>query len=782
MSIRKIFQLGDSLSVRLSLWVTSAVAVILLISVAATNYFVTESILSEERLKANGTLSAAEQRINAMLSNVETAVQNHLDQIMENLDQPHEKLYDITRRIVRNNPSIVGSAIAFEPNYYPDQGLWFSPYSYSDGDSILSKQLGTPEYEYHDMEWYAKPKELKHDYWSDPYHDTGGGEKTMTTYSYPLQDEAGNVFAVVTADVSLDWLGNLMDVRYYQNAYSFILGRSGTFITHPVPSVILNKTIFSYAEEVGYDDMIAVGHEMLGGQRNMKSVTSPTYGKSFIFYGPFPHTGWSMALVCQSNEFFKEAHRTGLIVAALIILMLVLLIVIIQQAVHRLTRPLATFTKAVDEVAQGNLQAPLPDIHTKDEMQRLHHSFSIMQESLALQMEELKQANESKGRIEGELKVARDIQMSMLPKVYPPYPERKDIEIYGQLVPAKAVGGDLYDFFIRDEKLFFCIGDVSGKGVPAALVMAMVRSLFRTVARHESNPVKIIKSINNSMCEGNESNMFVTLFIGALDLPTGKLRYCNAGHDKPLLLGSDITELPADPDLPIGVFAESDYVARESSIQAGTLMFLYTDGLTEAKNSKREQFGEQRMWSELQKGGESKFVIENMTEAVRQFVGEAPQSDDLTMLTIHYLSDTTDDVFDIHLSIKNNTHEINRLGDFVKEVSNKINLDPDTTMNVRLAVEEAVVNVINYAYPPGEEGEISVEAKSDGQYLSFTIIDAGFPFDPTASADVDTTLSAEDRPIGGLGIFLVRELMDTIHYERTDGKNVLTIKKKIDKK
>jgi sigma-B regulation protein RsbU (phosphoserine phosphatase) len=220
----------------------------------------------------------------------------------------------------------------------------------------------------------------------------------------------------------------------------------------------------------------------------------------------------------------------------------------------------------------------------------------MMQTSLVHQIEETKAANEEKGRIESELYIARNIQMSMLPKIFPPYPDRNDIEIYGQLTPAKEVGGDLYDFYIRDEKLFFCIGDVSGKGVPASLVMAVIRTLFRTISYREAQPDRIMYGMNNAMADNNESDMFVTLFLGVLDLPTGRLRYCNAGHNSPLLKGEQrIGLLPCHPNIPLGVTTEWKFDHQETTIDLGTTIFLYTDGLTEAENIVHEQFEEERM-------------------------------------------------------------------------------------------------------------------------------------------------------------------------------------------
>jgi len=208
------------------------------------------------------------------------------------------------------------------------------------------------------------------------------------------------------------------------------------------------------------------------------------------------------------------------------------------------------------------------------------------------------------------------------------------------VTPAKAVGGDLFDFFIRDEKLFFCVGDVSGKGVPASMFMAVARSLFRNVSAHVPEPHIIAKALNESMSDGNEMNMFVTMFIGVLDLQTGHLSYCNAGHDAPLLIGQGVGVLPCESNLPIGLM-DWNFVMQETTIVPGTTIFLFTDGLNEAENALHQQFGDERILQlaeeQLAKGEYQPMpLIQRMSAAVHFFAGAAEQSDDLTMLAIQY--------------------------------------------------------------------------------------------------------------------------------------------------
>jgi len=263
-------------------------------------------------------------------------------------------------------------------------------------------------------------------------------------------------------------------------------------------------------------------------------------------------------------------------------------------------------------------------------------------EKLKVAYDQLEETTAQKAAIESDLRIASDIQMGMLPEKFPTRADRDDVQLYASLTPAKEVGGDLFDFYFRDEKLFFCIGDVSGKGVPASLFMAVTRSAFRTVSAHESMPNHIVGSINKTIADMNKNNMFVTLFVGVLDLPTGQMLYCNAGHDAPLLVGAGVGELPCDSNIPVGFMPEWEYTLQEAEIYTGTTIFLFTDGLTEAMNIENEEFQMNRIndvavKALAQQQQEPHQLIALMTDAVHQFVGDAEQSDDLTMMGIQYI-------------------------------------------------------------------------------------------------------------------------------------------------
>ena len=277
-------------------------------------------------------------------------------------------------------------------------------------------------------------------------------------------------------------------------------------------------------------------------------------------------------------------------------------------------------------------------------------------------------------------------------------------------------------------------------------------------------------------------NMFVTFFVACLDLYTGKLRFANAGHDKPFLLDSAVSLLPVKANLPLGVFPDTVFEEQTLTLSPGTALFLYTDGLTEAKNPARKAMGRQRVQEALEaclSSGEAspEQLVKALGREVRAFAGEAPQSDDRAMLAIRFLPG--DYVCD-KIRLVNQKEEVSRLSDFVKAYFVRLSVDHRLASGLRLALEEAVVNVINYAYPPGETGEIFVFADSNRKEVRFTLVDSGFPFDPTAVLSGDTTtLDAKNRPIGGLGILLTRKLVDSVSYCRKDNFNVLTLTKSI---
>ena len=440
--------------------------------------------------------------------------------------------------------------------------------------------------------------------------------------------------------------------------------------------------------------------------------------------------------------------------------------------------PLHAFAEAATEIAKGNFSAKLPSRNTSYEMKTLHRSFSHLQNSLQNHIDQLQVATVNKERIESELRIARDIQMGMVPKIFPPFPEREDVDLYAKLIPAKEVGGDLYDFFIENNKLHFIIGDVSGKGVPASLVMSVTCRLFRTVASSVHVPSGIMKALNDALSESNESNMFCTAFVGVMDFDTGILKYCNAGHNPPVIIDAEgnATLLSVIPNLALGIWKDFDFEDQEIKIEKGSNIFLYTDGVNEAENVAKEQYGEERMLQCLAKyhSKSPRIIVEEILKEIKNHATGAEQNDDITILCCK-LTLNEDIAPDCELVMRNDTADIMLMAEFVEGLSEKYQLPMDVGFSLNLALEEAVANVMKYAYPEGETHDIVLSVKLIDNRLIFKLIDTGKPFDPTIVPDADVNLSAEDRQIGGLGIFLVRQIMDSVEYRRIDGRNILTM-------
>ena len=776
------------LSVRVSLWVVFFAAIIFNVALGFLFYQAREAVRQEAVSRATQILDKTSLRVEGILNRVEVASDMTKWLVLRHPDKA-DSMFVYSQGLLHNNPDFYNCSIAFEPYYFKDKGRYFSAYTKHVGDSIRTIQGGSDSYQYFFTDWYLMSQLLNKPCWTEPYMDldvTTNTSEMVTSYCQTIKDKQDQLIGVINISLSLNWLSQTISaVKPYPNSYSIMIGRGGTYFVHPDSTKITRQTIFTQTLEQPDTAMTALGHAMQRGEEGLKHMKI-NGEDSYVFYKPLGQTGCSMAIVCPESDIFGGFDRLRNSVRAIVLVGLLLMLYLFIRIITRELRPLRRLAYEAETIASGQFDAELPDFQRTDEIGQLSHSFGNMQQSLVKYIEELKNTTAQKASIESDLRIASDIQMGMLPERFPTREDRDDVQLYASLTPAKEVGGDLFDFYFRDEKLFFCIGDVSGKGVPASLFMAVTRSTFRTVSAHESMPDRIVTIMNKTIADMNKNHMFVTLFVGVLDLPTGRLRYCNAGHDAPLLVGAGMGELPCDPNIPVGFMPTWKYSLQEAHIFTGTTIFLFTDGLTEAMNAEYAQFQMERVNDVANRAlakqqQEPRQLIAQMTEAVHQFVDDAEQSDDLTMMAIQYIKQQSDVKMRKSIVLPNDTQEVPRLNSFIEEVCQTVGFDENVTMQVKVAVEEAVVNVMKYAYPIGQRGDVTIEAASNDVRLKITIIDCGKPFDPTVQGEVDTTLSAEQRNIGGLGIHIMRQNMDSINYERMDNLNVLTLRKKYKK-
>ncbi|TNE47713.1 MAG: serine/threonine protein phosphatase [Bacteroidetes bacterium] len=403
-------------------------------------------------------------------------------------------------------------------------------------------------------------------------------------------------------------------------------------------------------------------------------------------------------------------------------------------------------------------------------------------EELNESLENLRTTRSAKERMESELNIGRDIQMSMLPLDFPPFPHRHEFDIYALLHPAREVGGDFYDFFFIDENHFcFCVGDVSGKGVPASLFMAVTKTMIKSKAADDYSTASIITQVNDELSKDNKSSMFVTLFICILNVHTGKMVFTNAGHNPPYIIreaGKDPERLATLHGPVLGAIEEMAYKEGTTILNTDDYVLLYTDGVTEAMNLANELYSEQRLVNFIQRisvtGPDP--LTESILEEIKTFENGADQADDITLLTLRYKG-ARQEAQTLEILLENRMEEISRFIQTFTAFAKEHQVENSVIQKFCLSADDMLNNIISYSYTDEATHEIKVEAVIYSNRMVMVISDDGRPFNPFGLNPPDTTLPLEERQIGGLGIHLVQNLMDETDYQRRAGYNVVTLSK-----
>lgn len=642
---RLLDAIRKSFSARLSIWVVLFAAMIYLAAQVFVSFEARRSIREASISGASQVLDNTILRLNNILEDVELAADN-LEWLVYRHLSSQDTLMEYTRSTLQGNMFLIGCSISFEPYYLKGQ-KYFSAYSSNTDGVIETGQEGSDDYQYYYMDWYLQPKLLNQPCWTEPYCDWEPDDdpdlqtERLISYCKPLTAADGSYIGTISLDLDLQWLSEtISSVKPYPHSYSILVSRGGTFIVHPDEEKLFYETIFTRELVTPDPALYDLGKAMTGWEEGMREMTLDGV-RCYVFYRPIRTTGWSMAIVCPEKDIFVGFNRLRSIVLSLLLLGLLLMFLTCFLVIRRSVKPLKVLADQAEDIASGHFDNVLPEVGREDEIGTLSRSFKHMQASLVSYIDELTRTTAKKERIEGELQIARDIQMAMVPRSFPPFPERKDVDLYAFMNPAKEVGGDLYDFFILKEKLYFCIGDVSGKGVPASMFMAVVRSLFRVAGQQGLSPSAIARQINDAISEDNEQMMFVTMFIGVIDLVSGELDFCNCGHNPPLLLsrGKEAPVfLDCEANTSVGVVPDFEFTGQHFKGLKGRPLLLFTDGLNEAENSEHEQFGNDRIVQVLsEKPYESvSETIDRLRAAIARHAGSAEQSDDLTMMCLEW--------------------------------------------------------------------------------------------------------------------------------------------------
>lgn len=632
-----------SFSRRLNFLVATLASIVFVVALVFLFAQARYAVQREAKEHASQLLNNTALRVNTVLNQVEVATENTSWLVGRHLKTP-DSMYVYARAIVENNPELAGCSISFEPYYYPRRGRFFSVYAKQENGKVSVVQEGDESYEYFFMDWYQLPKLLGHSAWTEPFlgeypEEEVVQDKMVVSYCKRIEDENGKYVGTIASDLSLRWLSETISaVKPYPHSYSFMIGRGGTFFVHPDPEKLLYQSIFTETMEQDNPERMALGKAMVSGEEGMRMLT--LNGElCYVFYQPLGETGFSAAIVCPERDIFYGYNRLRNVVILIFILGMLIMHIILSTVFRREIAPMRSLAEQAETIADGNFDEVLLDTGRKDEIGRLVHSFSEMQQSLVNYIEKIKSTSAEKASIERELYVARDIQMSMVPRIFPPFPEREDIDLFASMTPAKEVGGDLYDFFVENECLYFCIGDVSGKGVPASLFMAVTRNLFRVIAQQGNSPEEIAKSINHALSAENDQGMFVTMFIGKANLKTGELTYCNCGHNPPVVCepGKEARFLPMQyVNLALGTWDGFEFQGERIPDIREWKILLYTDGLNEAENPQYELFGNDRL-IQLMNGVsqlDAEGIIQMLQEEVERHRSGASPNDDLTLLSL----------------------------------------------------------------------------------------------------------------------------------------------------
>jgi len=626
------------LSVRVSLWVVMFAAVIFIAALGFLFYQSREAVRQEAISRATQILDKTSLRVEGILNRVEVAT-GMTDWLVQRHPDKADSMFVYSRGMLLNNPDFYNCSIAFEPYYFKDKGLYFSAYSKHNGDSIRTIQGGSENYQYFFADWYLMPTLLGHACWTEPYMDYDAPTNTsemVTSYCQAIKASDGSFIGVINTSLSLNWLSQTISaVKPYPNSYSIMIGRGGTYFVHPDSTKITRQTIFTQTLENPDTAMVSLGHAMQRGEEGVREMHI-NGEHCYVFYKPLGKTGCSMAIVCPESDIFGGFDRLRRTVMAIVCVGLLLMLYFFIRIITRELSPLRRLAREAETIASGQFDTQLPNFERTDEIGQLSQSFGNMQQSLVRYIEELKDTTAQKASIESELNVANSIQMSMLPNVFP---DREGLDMYASMTPAKEVGGDLYGYLLKDDNLYFCLGDVSGKGVPASLFMAQVTRLFRTLANQQLSPSDICTHMNDALSgDENPTNMFVTLFVGMVDLTSGHLSFCNAGHNPPVIGGGehhgDFLEMK--PNFPIGVLPGLEFEGEEIESIKGRALFIYTDGLNEAENREHEQFGDERLLDILRNThfDSARQVIETLAAEVEKHRDGADPNDDLTMMCL----------------------------------------------------------------------------------------------------------------------------------------------------
>ncbi|MBQ9245035.1 SpoIIE family protein phosphatase [bacterium] len=678
------------------------------------------------------------------------------------IKQKREFLEKFVIKVFENYSESLGGGIWFEPYSINPNECFHNIYAYRNHQDkiVIDKQFETKEYNYHNQKWYkeimSQLKAGKKTAWSSPYFEKVGSNSLMVTAGAGIYKN-NKLIGMSTVDWEIgSILKSVLAIKPTNNSFVLFADRNNDYILVSTDKYLNNNELIgkSVSNIPWYND-------------NLINLTYFTYHNTkYIPYVKHLDNGMILIINIPKWELFRLIAMTALGILLILVVFCFIIFGILYKLMHNdILRPIDKLEKAATAISNGKIDTNIV-IAKPTEFAHLASTFTKM-------AKDIKDITYKQTRMEFDLSIAKSIQASSLPNIFPPFPDRRDFDIYATMTPAKEVGGDFYDFyFIDNNKFMFLIADVSGKGVPAALFMMNAKTLISNMAQFKITPKEMIELTNKKICTNNKEFFFITMFACIVNLDTGDMSCINCGHNPPLIYrsGNNYEYLKIGQNIAMGVQPNADYKIYETKLNAGDRIFLYTDGITEAINADEEMYGEERLLNYLNelKNKDITTITKNVKANVDDFSSDAEQSDDITML-----------LFEYNGNVKTYRHKaaIENYNDFyswLNSICNEWQLDEKLRNKIEICAEEIFANICFYAYSD-EKGEIEVNINKMEDTIKIQFVDEGKQYNPLEKPDPDITLSLEERKPGGLGIYMVKQIAKKSEYEYKDGKNIFTI-------
>ena len=700
-----------------------------------------------------------------------------IGKLFSTTDKNEELTKKVLVKIFENFPNSLGGGLWYEPYYFDGNQKRTCLYIFRNKHNqlLFDENFMSDEYDYHNQSWYkeiiSQVTKDNDTAWSLPYYERIGSETLMITVGTGIFID-DKLVGISTVDWRLgDVFNEIMKMKPIEHGFSFYADRNTIKGSFAIFADVKRDYIIA-SNDPYLDNGILIGKslkEIPWYNKNLKVVTYFDYhGRKYVPYVKELKNGMVLIFCIPKSEMFTDIDKFTYMMLIILCLLGLLIPALLYFSLNRqIITPISKLMQIAHKISKGeNIEIKL---EKPEEFARLASTFDKMTNNI-------KTITKDKAKIISELNIAKSIQESSLPSVFPPYPENKDFSIFASMEAAKVVGGDFYDFYFRDKDNFmFLIADVSGKGIPAALFMMICKTLINNLSQMNYEPKELFRIINNKICEANKQGFFVTMLAGIIDTQTGKLSLINCGHNLPLIKRNHgkYEYLQLDSNMVLGVFENTDFNIFETKLNEGDIIFTYTDGITEAVNDIEEMYGEERLKECLNRNSDITKVEEisaTVKKDIKDFVSGTEQSDDITMMIFKYEKDTNKRIFRSDAVLEN----YKPFYSWLHNVSEEWKLNPELSNALDMCGEEIFANITFYAYP-NTQGTIETEIMKDNEELSLRFEDFGVEYNPLEKPDPDITLPPEERQPGGLGIFMVKQMAKKVIYERKDGKNILTL-------